>query len=495
MFCSKRIRNTTRLICIVFYCQGVAKGTAQEIRYIPAEIDFSEKVVDWDGFGFNYVETAQTRDFKEYPQDYGGFSLLSEEKRKEVVELVFGEDGLKIELIKMFLDPYHQPDPEGEYDHEKTTVNMRAFVSAGIAAAKQRGDQLEIITTLYGPPAWANRQKFIGGRDLDTAQAENLCRYMTHWTQYLKANGYPVKYLSLHNEGEDFYRWNFADGTQRLRRFDFNMYWPPKQVNDFLKMLPGVLKRHDLGEIQITNGEPSNWTRFHQWGYTDGLTDDTVALSNLGLLTTHGFINGNFSKLSYGTANSLTTDALRALKPGLHAWVTSFSWGNMGLDFVRMVHEQIYTAKVNALIPWAGIQNPAEWIEGDPNPGTAIRVDSTGDYEVTKGYYFYKQLTLAGRRGMYAARARLSNPQAYIIAFGENQTDHPDSFVLSSNIFVWGLPIEIEINGSKYTKFKAYRTSEDGKEQFKELGIFQVTNGTIIYDPPQGTTTTFIGVE
>lgn len=495
MFFSKQKQVITRLIGIMFYCQVVTTGMAQEIKYIPAEIDFSEKVVDWDGFGFNYVETAQTRDFDAYPQDYGGFSLLSEEKRKAVTELIFGEDGLNVEIVKMFLDPYHQADPNGEYDHEKTTANMRAFVSGGIAATKQRGDQLEIITTMYGPPAWANKQKFIGGRDLDTAQAENLCQYMVHWAKYLKTNGYPVKYLSLHNEGEDFYRWNFEDGTQRLKNFDFNMYWPPKQVNDFLKMLPGVLKQHNLNEIQVTNGEPSNWTRFQQWGYTDGLKDDTRALANLGLLTTHGFINGNVSKLSYSTANSLTTDALRALKPGLHAWITSFSWGDMGLDFIRTVHEQIYTAKVNALIPWAGIQNPGEWINGDPNPGTAISVDSTGNYEVTKGYYFYKQLTVAGRRGMSIANATLANPQAFIIAFGKNQSKHPDSFVLSSNIFIWGLPIEIKINGSEYTKFKAFRTSDDGKEQFKDLGVFQVTNGKIMYDPPKGTTTTFIGVE
>ena len=218
-------------------------------------------------------------------------------------------------------------------------------------------------------------------------------------------------------------------------------------------------------------------------------------MANLGLLTSHGFINGDVSKLSYSTANSLTTDALRALKPGLHAWITSFSWGKMGIDFVRTVHEQIYTAKVNALIPWAGIQNPDEWLNGDPNPGTAIRVGSKGNYEVTKGYYFYKQLTVAGRKGMCVATATLANPQAFIIAFGKNQSDHPDSFVLSSNIFIWGLPIEIKIKGSRYTKFKAFRTSEDDKEQFKALGIFEVNNGKIIYDPPKGTTTTFIGVE
>ena len=66
--------------------------------------------------------------------------------------------------------------------------------------------------------------------------------------------------------------------------------------------------------------------------------------------------------------------------------------------------------------------------------------------------------------------------------------------LVSSNIFIWGLPIEINIKGSEYTRFRAYRTSDDGQEQYKEIGMFEVKDGVIVYDPPQGTTTTFIGI-
>ena len=59
---------------------------------VHSKIDFSKKVIDWDGFGFNYVETAQTVDYTQDPQDYGGFSILSPEKREEILQLVFGEE-------------------------------------------------------------------------------------------------------------------------------------------------------------------------------------------------------------------------------------------------------------------------------------------------------------------------------------------------------------------------------------------------------------------
>ena len=466
-----------------------------EFQYIPAEIDFSERLLDWDGFGINYVETAQTRDYSEYQQDYGGFSLLSEEQKEEILEMIFGSKGLQVQIVKMFLDPYHQAEPGGVFDHETTTRNMLFFVDEGLKRTRNRGDELEIITTLYGPPAWCTRQKFIGGRDLDEEKIPNLCLYMADWAKYLKDRKYPVKYLSLHNEGEDFYRWDYKDGTQRLKRFDYNMYWPPDQVNTFLKILPGVLAEEGLDDVLVTNGEPSNWTRFYHWGYARGLYDDDKALDNLGLLTTHGFINGDMGKLSYSTANPLTTDLLRRKKPDLHAWVTSFSWGEMGVDFLRMVHENIYSARVNAIIPWAAIQNPAEWIEGDPNPGCAFRVNADGSYEVMKGYYFYKQLTRAGRRGMAVARTSLANPQAHIIAFAGNGSGHPDAFVLTGNIYIWSLPIQIRLKGTDSKRFRAFRTSEDGTERFKDIGVFEVDGGSIVYDPPRGTTTTFIAAD
>lgn len=74
-------------------------------------VDFNHKIRDWDGFGFNYVQTAQTRDIFNDPQEYGGFSLLSGADREIILDMVFGDDGLKPGVIKMFLDPFHQDEP------------------------------------------------------------------------------------------------------------------------------------------------------------------------------------------------------------------------------------------------------------------------------------------------------------------------------------------------------------------------------------------------
>ena len=102
---------------------------------------------------------------------------MDENQKKEIIDLVFGEDGLKVNLVKMFLDPFHQENPNGKFDHETTTANMREFIRMGLEKSKMRGAEIEIIITLYGPPAWATKQKFLRSRDLDPGMKEELAMY------------------------------------------------------------------------------------------------------------------------------------------------------------------------------------------------------------------------------------------------------------------------------------------------------------------------------
>jgi hypothetical protein len=111
-------------------------------------VDFSRPLREWDGFGFNYVETAHTYDYEVHPQDYGGFSLLDERAKQQIIDLIFGEEGLKVVLLKMFLDPLHQAEPDGPFDHDLSTRNMLDFAGRGLEKTRERGADLTIITTL-----------------------------------------------------------------------------------------------------------------------------------------------------------------------------------------------------------------------------------------------------------------------------------------------------------------------------------------------------------
>ena len=126
------------MICGIKY----ANAQYKEMKGAPAVVDFSKKIRAWDGFGFNYAETSQTTDYQEWSQDYGGFSLLDEQEKEKIIDLVFGKNGLKVGLVKMFLDPWHQESPDAAFDHTTTTANMREFVRRGLEKTQQ------------GMPAW-----------------------------------------------------------------------------------------------------------------------------------------------------------------------------------------------------------------------------------------------------------------------------------------------------------------------------------------------------
>lgn len=476
-----------------------------EADAVPAEVDFSRLLQTWDGFGFNYVETAQTMDYTSDPQDYGGFSILSEDEKDEIIELVFGNDGLKPGLVKMFLDPWHQPAPDAPFDHATSTANMREFVKKGLALSIQNERNFQIITTLYGPPAWATLQKIIRGRDLDPTMKYALATYMIDWTRYLiETEGLPVRYISLHNEGEDWQRWP-RDGKSNFmgNGHDYNMWWKPETVADFLTFMPPMIKKAGLQNVGLTNGECSNWYRFNHWGQADAIYTNKQALKNLALITSHGFFNGNYWYW-YGDHSSTGTDKLRSKRPELHAWVTSSSWASMDAAFVRQIYGSIYDAKANAFIPWAGIQRPPLWTGGDPNPGNAIQVNEDSSYTIRNGYYFYKQVSRAGQPGMAVAHTQAQDTELAIIAFSANKTANASAFVVvnfnSGNAYSSDFSIQkdkkvsIAIKGTTASRFRAWRT--DGITDFyKDLGEMEVKNGTIEYTAPQGSVTTFFEIK
>ena len=464
---------------------------------VKVDIDFGNKIREWDGFGFNYVETAQTADYSQDPQEYGGFSLLDENEKKEIIDLVFGEDGLKVGIVKMFLDPWHQEKAGGPFDHETTTKYMREFVKGGITKTRARGADLKIITTLYGPPPFITQQKFIRGRDMDPTMKDELCEYFVDWVKYLKKNDYPIKYVSLHNEGEDWTRWP-ADGKSGNigHGHDYNMYWPTDLINEMIVMVRGQLDKEGYKDVGVTNGENTNWNRFANWGYAYGLYDNEKALKNLSLITSHGFFHGVIGTRWFGDHESRGIDMLREKRPELKAWVTSTSWSKMDPYFITEMQGNIYTTKINAIIPWAGIQRPVKWVGGDPNPGSAIWVNEDGSYKVLDGYYFYKQVSRAGQPGMSVVRATSRSAEAPVIAFGSNGTKNPDALVLVNNSDRWEKKMQVNLKGTKAKKFKAYRTTKgDDGEKYKEVGEFEVKDGVFIDTLPVNSVTTYFAVQ
>jgi len=89
------------------------------------------------------------------------------------------------------------------------------------------------------------------------------------------------------------------------------------------------------------------------------------------------------------------------------------------------------------------------------------------------------------------------NPEVAVIGFSQNGTKNPDR-VIVINIAPGKKPMSVEIKGSKYKKFEAFRTVDtEGyePERYKLLGTFELKNGAIFTETPPGSVTTFFGKE
>lgn len=484
-----------------------------EVKVVPDEkitINFDRHIRHWDGFGVNYVEACQTRDYSKFEQDYSGFSFASEETKATIMEMIFGEDGLRPGITKMFLDPFHEgmtkegndnDDPmkldlDG-YDHETTTEQMRYFNREGRELMGKWGGDFQTIVTLYGPAPWMTQQKYLLARDVDPAEKYEVAEYMVSWAKYLvEKEDIPVKYISFHNEGDAYYRWP-RDGTNPGEDHrDYNMYWPPEQVVDFLKITRKVLDVNDMKNIGLSPGETQTWFRFDQWGYATAIAHDHEALKNLSLITSHSFaFLDEPNSIYYGDYRSIGQDLIHSKRPDAPVWVTSRPWSD-GPDLVENLRRDIYESKANGIIPWALIAGAKQWMgsDGKYNDGSmkgAFSIAENGSLAILPGYYFYKQVTRAGQPGMQVAEVVNLDPGLGAMAFAGANSRHRDAFVIVNKTETLK-EIEITIIGTDAVKFAAFRTNVN--ELFQEIGEFSLKDNKLIYQGPPRSATTFFAV-
>lgn len=492
-------------LLIIIIGLGTACVLAQDT--VRVHVEFDTPLRDWDGFGVNYVQTRHTRDYEEFPQDYGGFKYLNDAQRAEIIELIFGDDGLKPGIIKMFCDPFHEPVNDNEdpytldmskFDHETTTTWMRYFAREGVQRTRARGDDVQVLAGLYGPPGWTTKQNCLRGRDMDQAMKKEVAEYLASWAKYLReTEGLPVTFVSMHNEGEHQGRWD-DDGVDRpnLYHHDYNMWWPWHQIVDFLRYARPILDLNGLRDVGMSCGETTSWgalVNVVNWdsvqvNIAQELVNEFTAVANLGLITSHGF------RQEY---TSEGVDILQAAKPELHAWTTSYTWGDMSLDILEEARRLIYDVKCNALIPWATVHNdfesdrlsPPHGFRESSNANSPIKTND-GEIEITKAYYFFKQISRAGQPGMAVASVRSSDPDIQLLAWSSNDTKHADAFVVLNNGTNPKL-VEISVDTGTY---RVVRSSdvEFGDENFMEVNAAQqITDKSYSYEAPPLSATTF----
>ncbi|MEM9324142.1 MAG: hypothetical protein AAGA85_00735 [Bacteroidota bacterium] len=479
-----------------------------KVKVVPdpvVAIHFDHPLREWHGFGVNYVEACQTRDYDLFQQDYSGFSFATEEAKRTIMELVWGADGLRPALTKLFLDPFHEgktragndnDDPMdidlAGYDHETTTRHMRYFNTVGQEMMKTWGGTMQALVTLYAPAPWMTRQGYVLGRDLAETEKAEVAEYMASWAKFLiEREGLPVKYLSFHNEGDAYYRWPRDGSNPGEDHRDYNSYWTPDQVVEFLKLTRRVLDANGLEQVGLTPGETQTWFRFDQWGYASAIYHDQEALNNLALMTSHSFaFLDEPQSVYYGDYRSIGQDLIHQKKPEIPVWVTSRPWTS-GPDFVENFRRDIYESKANGIIPWALIAGAKQWLQtngeyADGSMDKAFVIGEDGELTVTKNYFYYKQVTRAGQPGRDVVEVISYDPAIGVIAF-EGEGSH----MVLTNKSDKPKDVRITLHNATSRRFEAFRTSNT--EDYEGIGIFEPSQSHLAYTAPPRSVTTFFG--
>lgn len=425
-----------------------------------AHVDFSRKLRDWDGFGVCFTDKATVD-----PEEY--FTL--NEHHQRFLQEFFGSNGLRMGIVKMFIDPfrlnYCQQDSDEDqivevneyhfYDLPSFHAQLARYI---LEVARNGGVDLKIILSGLCPPAWMTRQKELSGRDLDPVNRIHYSRYMVAWARYLSVTEkLPVYCLSLHSRGEMWQLWD-SYGIPLYSNTGMNLYWSPEMVVDFLKLIRRQLDHNGLEHIGLSPGDTKNWGNFYDWGYADLISEDPLALKAVSLLTSNANLSGNSNDFC-----STGIDLIHEKRPDLHAWVTADELRNIRPGSISALYKLIYRTKVNSVILSTTIKNK----------------DSS--FSQSKDLSFLKPVCKAGQPGMGVCQVGCNGSDIFIIGFSSNSTGNTDSFVLINDEKLdWNMPIEIR--GSASAKFSVYRTSVS--ENFLRLEDVTVKEGKIHYLAP-----------
>jgi hypothetical protein len=97
------------------------------------------------------------------------------------------------------------------------------------------------------------------------------------------------------------------------------------------------------------------------------------------------------------------------------------------------------------------------------------------------------------RVGVTVARTSAMDSEIAVLAFARNGTNNPDAFVVVN--LGRDKQVSVTVKGSAAKSFAAFRTTEDGKDNYAGLGELSLVGGALRYEAPAGSVTSFFAVE
>lgn len=363
---------------------SMKQGTA-----LSRSVSSSDVVLQWnneeqtiDGFG---VAQAGWSDF-----------LYAHRKRNEVMDALFGQDGLRLSILRGEVFPHY----------DETTFNLDANIdlplddpffdidySAGgneaAEAIAQRNGQLwimkkakqeygvdKLIFSTWSAPAYMKSNGSTSKGSLSRSYYQAFANYLSAFCDAYQSVGLPVYAISPANEPEYAADWSsclWLPGTTTLGPFIVN------------NLGPKLKQTHPTTKIMF--GENAQWSAILGFimgskNYVRDILNLNTRITNFPLIAAgHGYID----PVTKQDPNIEPFD--KAESKGLPVWLTEISdpeekydaTMTSGLKWAKKFHRFLCEANVGAIVWWAGALP-----DGGTTEGLINISKNRVDYEVTK---------------------------------------------------------------------------------------------------------------
>lgn len=372
-----------------------------------------ESMVDDPSMGLrntaNVFASGVTVQWNQEQQNIDGFGICQGHaddlyyhyKRSEIMNWLYGDQGLRLNILRAELSPSFSPSP-GVYDfgfdrnvdiafddplfdlldnggdpnYNELYVRAQHWV---LREAKQIHDVEKIMFSAWSPPLYMKSNNSDAKGYLPGSQYQNYANYIAEFLKEFKNNGYPVYAVSPANEPEYGAEWTsclWLPGSTTLGPF-------------ITRNLGPTLQREGL-DTKIIFGENAQWSGI--LGFILGSASYTTNIINLNPRIT----NYNVIAAGHGYVDPITKERpdiipfKKALQKNIPVWLTevsSIDYGNIrwdiedGLNWAADWHRYLSDASASALIYWLGA------VPGVNDEGLIyMDMGNRSDYTLTKRY-------------------------------------------------------------------------------------------------------------
>lgn len=384
------------LLCIL----GVTACTESEDLGVIPESELQTKSAATRGLELCWDEEHQLIDGFGVAQAGWSADLFTYPKRDEVAALLFGPNGLNINMLRGQVFPHYWESETDTTFNTDDDVDMPLgdpyFTTATSDDLDRRGQLwvTKIAKELYNvdklffstwsPPAWMKSNNSSIGGQMNEEYYQRFAEYLAGFCKAYKEKGLDVYAISPVNEPNFEAEWNSCK-------------WSEQALADFIANNMGPTFEREGVNSQIIFGELAQWSTLVLGAlnlvsakkYVENVMDANPAMLNYAdIAAGHGY---NIPKLPYEFP---IVPYDKAVEKGLKVWLTEISTTyddfdasmDNGLHWAEVFYKYLVNADVNAICWWAGARPGS-------NNECLIQLNSDGNYVVTKRFEAYGNYT------------------------------------------------------------------------------------------------------